>query len=143
MAVGSPVVWPRGPRAAPTQDTRSRSPKQRRYGNESVSGEAPRHAEQPAYHHLKQLVDEGCLTEAGQTRNKTYRLASLERLAFEYSLDESLTEDRVWSRNVMPALQQLPTNVLGLWHYKFTTDPNHSGEGIFFASRMFDKYAIV
>lgn len=162
---------------------------------------------QAANHHLRQLVDEGCLTEAGQTRGKTYGLASLERIGFEYPISDSLTEDRVWSKDVLPTLQQLPTNVLNIWHYsftemmnnaiehsegttisvliektaahvqmfitddgvgifkkiqraldllderqsllelakgKFTTDPkNHSGEGIFFTSRMFDEYAIL
>jgi biotin operon repressor len=162
---------------------------------------------QAAYNHIRQLVDEGCLTEAGKTRNKTYKLASLERLAFEYSIDKSLAEDRVWASDVLPAFQQLPTNVLNIWRYsfsemmnnaiehsegktirvliektaastlvfisddgvgifkkiqaaldlpderqallelakgKFTTDPrHHSGEGIFFTSRMFDEYAIL
>lgn len=162
---------------------------------------------QAANHHLRQLVEEGCLTETGQTRNKAYGLAELERLEFHYALNDSLTEDRVWSRDVLPALKQLPGNVIKLWHYgftemmnnaiehsdgtmidivvektaayarvfmtddgvgifkkiqealdllderqsllelakgKFTTDPaNHSGEGIFFTSRMFDEYAIV
>ena len=157
--------------------------------------------------HLGQLVDEGYLTSAGQTRNRTYALALLERLVFDYRIDDSLTEDRVWSTDVLPVLQQLPANVLQIWHYsftemmnnaiehsegttirvvahktaadvrifitddgvgifkkiqgaldllderqallelakgKFTTDPKrHSGEGIFFASRMFDEYAIV
>jgi len=162
---------------------------------------------QAVHHHLKQLVQEGCLSEAGNTRGKTYALASLEQIRFEYQIDDSLTEGKVWSRDVMPALRHLPTNVLNVWHYsftemmnnaiehsegtgitvfiektaahvqmfitddgvgifkkiqkaldllderqsllelvkgKFTTDPkNHSGEGIFFTSRMFDEYAIL
>lgn len=162
---------------------------------------------QAAYHHLKRLVEEGCLTEAGQTRNKTYHLAALEQFSFEYRIDRGLTEDRVWSSDVLPILRQLPSNVLTIWRYsftemmnnaiehsegrtiavliektaaatlvfisddgvgifkkiqgalgllderqsllelakgKFTTDPNHhSGEGIFFASRMFDEFAIL
>ena len=156
--------------------------------------------------HLQKLVSEGSILEAGQTRNRTYKLAPLAEWQASFKVDPELAEDVVWSGNVSPALGSLPENVSNIWHYgftemfnnaidhsggssirvkvsktaataemvliddgvgifkkiqsamnllderhailelskgKLTTDPrHHSGEGIFFTSRMFDSFAI-
>lgn len=161
---------------------------------------------QAAHKHLQRLIADGSVTEAGQTRNKTYQLASLLKWSRTYALASGLAEDAVWRSDVAELLGKLPENVLAIWQYgftemfnnvidhsgaklvsitltrtaaattidiydngvgifkkiqtaldlmderhavlelakgKFTTDPrNHSGEGIFFSSRMFDEFVI-
>jgi len=161
---------------------------------------------QAVHKHLQRLIEEGAIEAEGQTRNKTYRLASLVDWDKTYSLVQ-LAEDHVWREDVAPTLGKLPENAMNIWHYgftemlnnaidhsggtavsvnfektaatteihlfdngigifkkiqaalgllderhavlelakgKFTTDPaNHSGEGIFFASRMFDEFVIL
>lgn len=162
---------------------------------------------QAVHKHVQRLVEEGILSQAGQTRNKTYQLAPLAEWRKEYSLGSKITEDQIWGNDISPSLGRMPENVIGIWHYgftemfnnaidhsqgtliavtfsktatsatvslydngvgifkkiqaalkliderhavlelakgKFTTDPkNHSGEGIFFASRMFDDFRIL
>jgi anti-sigma regulatory factor (Ser/Thr protein kinase) len=162
---------------------------------------------QAANKHLQRLAGENALTEMGNTRNRTYKLAPLAEWSNFYETAPGLAEDVVWTRDVRPALVPLPDNVLDIWHYgftemfnnaidhaggtrifvrlrktaagvemilsdngvgifkkiqtasgllderhavlelakgKLTTDPrNHTGEGIFFTSRMFDSFDIL
>ena len=162
---------------------------------------------QAIHKHIQRLVQEGAVTQEGQTRGKVYRLASLAIWTRDYELGTGVTEDQVWRADVSPLLGKLPDNVMSIWHYgftemfnnaidhsdgtrvaialrknaalteielfdngvgifkkiqaalglsderhavlelakgKFTTDPaNHSGEGIFFSSRMFDEFVIL
>lgn len=157
--------------------------------------------------HLQHLAGEHALAEAGQTRNRTYKLAPLLEWRKEYKITPELAEDLVWSDDISPMLGVLPENVTDIWHYgftemlnnakdhsggklimvhviktaintemyitddgvgifkkiqnalnllderhavlelskgKLTTDPQrHTGEGIFFASRVFDSFSIV
>lgn len=157
--------------------------------------------------HLRRLVTENAVVESGQTRSRTYRLATLAEWDQAYELAPKLTEDAVWRNDVARALGPMPDNVVGIWQYgftemfnnaidhsggteiyvhvrktaidtqiavldngvgifrkiqrelnllderhailelakgKLTTDPrNHSGEGIFFSSRMFDGFEIL
>ena len=157
--------------------------------------------------HLKKLVDEGALTQRGNTRNRSYRLHPLVEWQKSYLLTNTLAEDVVWRQDVIALLGQMPENVIDIWHYgftemfnnaidhsdgttltiqlkktatstelalyddgigifkkiqaeldllderhailelakgKLTTDPdNHTGEGIFFTSRMFDDFDIL
>lgn len=161
---------------------------------------------QAVHKHLQRLIDEGAVTETGQTRSKEYRLAPLVQRHMDYEVAPGLAEDAIWRTDIAPLLGKLPENVLNIWHYgftemfnnvidhsgashvsislmktaaattvqiydngvgifkkiqaaldllderhavlelakgKFTTDPaNHSGEGIFFSSRMFDEFVI-
>jgi biotin operon repressor len=162
---------------------------------------------QAVHKHIQKLVEEGVLSEAGQTRNKVYQLIARESWRKEYRLDENISEDQVWRDDIALSLQPTPENIRNLWHYgftemlnnaidhsegsviavtftktaaavtivlqdngigifkkiqqalgllderhavlelakgKFTTDPEkHSGEGIFFASRMFEQFGIL
>jgi hypothetical protein len=157
--------------------------------------------------HLQRLTSEGALTEAGNTRNRIYKLCSLLEWRELFAITPKLEEDLIWRSSINPVIGQLPENVLDIWHYgftemfnnaidhsggkeifvqikktasttemaifddgvgifrkiqteldllderhailelakgKLTTDPkNHSGEGIFFSSRMFDEFDIV
>lgn len=172
-----------------------------------ISSEKFACSRQAIHKHIQRLIDEGAITQEGQTRSKTYRLAPLVSWHKQYVLGKGVTEDQVWREDVAPSLGKLPDNVIGIWHYgftemfnnaidhsggstvsvflkktaaktqidlidngvgifkkiqaalyllderhavlelakgKFTTDPdNHSGEGIFFSSRMFDEFVIL
>lgn len=157
--------------------------------------------------HLKRLVEEGVLTQKGNTRSRTYELVPLDHTTRAYPITDALAEDQVLREDVSPLLGSLPDNVAEIWDYgftemfnnaidhsggsriavsvektaattkvvvqddgigifakiqtelgliderhavlelakgKLTTDPaNHTGEGIFFSSRMFDRFAIL
>jgi len=161
---------------------------------------------QAVHRHIKRLVEEGALVEAGKTRSRTYALAQLSAWNHTYDVAASGDEGDVWLLDVRQQLEPLASNVLDIWQYgfteifnnaldhaeaqrisvsvtktaassvvaicddgvgifrkiqaalgllderhavlelakgKFTTDPQrHSGEGIFFSSRMFDQFSI-
>ncbi len=156
--------------------------------------------------HLRRLVQEKSLTESGETRKRTYKLAPLVEWRHVYQITPEFEEHVVWEKDLSPALGQLPENVMDIWRYgltellnnakdhsdgtvvfvgitktavdtrtqisdngvgifrkiqqalnlpdqrhavlelskgKLTTDPaGHTGEGVFFSSRMFDKFSI-
>ncbi|MDE2259532.1 MAG: DUF4325 domain-containing protein [Betaproteobacteria bacterium] len=157
--------------------------------------------------HLNKLMAESALTEAGKTRNRTYKLCPLVEWKGHYQMTPELAEDVIWRNDISIVLGQMPDNVMNIWHYgftemfnnaidhsgsadinvhikktaastemviwdngigifkkiqselnllderhailelskgKLTTDPNnHTGEGIFFSSRMFDNFDIL
>jgi hypothetical protein len=157
--------------------------------------------------HLKRLVSEQALTEEGQTRNRSYKLAKLFEWVRKYPITPELAEDVVWRNDIEPISGKQPQNVVDIWRYgftemfnnakdhsegsvitveisktaittdiiirdngvgifkkiqvamnllderhailelskgKLTTDPkHHTGEGIFFTSRMFDRFLLV
>lgn len=157
--------------------------------------------------HLQRLVAERAIVEAGNTRNRIYKLATLLEWRETYPITSNLAEDLVWREDVSKVLGGMPDNVLSIWQYgftemfnnaidhsggteiyvhvkktavdtqivvmdngvgifkkiqtamnllderhailelakgKLTTDPqNHTGEGIFFSSRMFDSFDIL
>ncbi len=157
--------------------------------------------------HIKRLVEQNSLLVRGVTRNKHYILHPLVKWEHIYTLEGALAEDVVWRSDISEFINDLPDNVIDIWHYgfteilnnaidhssgtqvhirvtktattteiviydngegifkkiqrelnlsderhsvlelakgKLTTDPdNHTGEGIFFSSRMFDDFAIL
>jgi hypothetical protein len=161
---------------------------------------------QAASKHLRRLVNEKSLAQAGATRKRTYRLTPLVEWRKTYNITPELEEYILWEQDISPVLRPLPENVLDIWHYgftemlnnakdhsggsmiavkivktavsaemmifdngvgifkkiqqafnlpdqryaifeltkgKLTTDPaRHTGEGIFFSSRMFDRFSI-
>lgn len=161
---------------------------------------------QAANKHLRRLVQDKQLTETGETRKRTYKLAILVEWRKVYKIEPTLEEHVLWDRDIEATLQPLPRNVMDIWHYgftemlnnakdhsggdeifvrvnktatntemivaddgigifkkiqqafnlpdqryavlelskgKLTTDPaRHTGEGVFFSSRMFDKFSV-
>ncbi len=157
--------------------------------------------------HVKRLVEQHALLVRGTTKNRHYLLHPLVKWEHIYSLDGKLTEDTVWRNDIAAFVEDLPENIIDIWHYgvteiinnaidhssghqllvqvtktatnteivvyddgegifkkiqrelgllderhsvlelskgKLTTDPdNHTGEGIFFSSRMFDDFAVL
>ncbi|HEV7138573.1 MAG TPA: DUF4325 domain-containing protein [Steroidobacteraceae bacterium] len=81
--------------------------------------------------HLKRLVHAACLTEAGNTRSRVYKLAPLSAWKRAYEIVPGMEEDVVWTKDVRAALGQLPDNVTNIWHHGFTEMFNnaldHSG----------------
>lgn len=75
---------------------------------------------QAVHKHLRRLVEEGILTESGQTRSRTYTLAVLSQWHRSYPIQAGLAEDIVWVRDIRPLLGELPDNVLGIWQHGFT-----------------------
>jgi hypothetical protein len=156
--------------------------------------------------HLRRLIHEKSLTESGETRQRTYKLAPLVEWRKFYDIRADPEEHILWTNDIAPVLQPLPENVMDIWHYgftemlnnakdhsggtqifvkisktavntdmmigddgigifkkiqeafnlpdqryailelakgKLTTDPSrHTGEGVFFSSRMFDRFSI-
>lgn len=157
--------------------------------------------------HMLRLVEQKAIIVKGTTRNRRYHLHPLAEWEEIFPLDNTISEDVVWSKHIAPLLGELPDNVMDIWHFgitemfnnaidhsdgqhasvalkktattseviiydngegifkkiqrelnlhderhsvlelakgKLTTDPaNHSGEGIFFSSRMFDNFTIL
>jgi anti-sigma regulatory factor (Ser/Thr protein kinase) len=75
---------------------------------------------QAVHKHMRRLVDEGALTEAGQTRSREYKLASRSKWEQTYPIEAALAEDIVWTRDVRTALGKLPDNVMKIWQHGFT-----------------------
>lgn len=173
----------------------------------SVTAKKFKISRQATNRHLHILTEQKALLASGSTRSRTYKLHPHLNWKKTYILVENLEEDWVWRNEIKPLLDDLPSNVLEIWHYgftemfnnvldhsesqtvhvalertavdlemqiydsgvgifrkiqaalnlederhavlelskgKLTTDPqNHTGKGIFFSSRMFDRFAIL
>ena len=70
--------------------------------------------------HMQKLVLEGCVEVAGNTRNRSYRLAQLHEWIHAYQLGLGVGEDQIWSADIRAELGKLPDNVMDIWHYGFT-----------------------
>lgn len=99
-----------------------------------VSKVAAKHFEitrQAVNKHLRRLVYEKSLTESGETRQRTYKLAPLVQWRMTYQIEPSLEEHVIWDRDISPTLGEQPENVKDIWHYGFTEMLNnakdHSG----------------
>ena len=70
--------------------------------------------------HLQKLTAERAVIESGQTRNKTYRLATLAEWHKSYAMTAGLAEDLVWRDDVAKIVGNVPDNVRAIWQYGFT-----------------------
>lgn len=70
------------------------------------------------------LIKSGFLTRSGTTR-PTYVLGPTRFGKFKYPL-KGLAEDRVWSRDVAPLLNNLPANITDIAHYGLTEMVNNA-----------------
>ena len=86
---------------------------------------------QAVHKHLQKLTSEKALVESGKTRNRSYVLRQLPEWEELYNITTGLAEDIVWRTRIVPALGNMPGNVLDIWHYGFTEMFNnaldHSG----------------
>lgn len=79
---------------------------------------------QAASARARALVESGFLARSGTTR-PTYVLGPHRFGKFEHPLS-GLTEDKVWSRDVAPLLNNLPANVIDIAHYGLTEMVNNA-----------------
>jgi hypothetical protein len=70
--------------------------------------------------HLDKLVGQGSLIQAGEGRQRVYRLQPLVEWWNWYELAGSPKEDVVWREDIEHLLEALPANVFDIWHYAFT-----------------------
>ena len=70
--------------------------------------------------HIQRLSSEHAIVEAGQTRNKAYKLATLAEWERAYTITPNLAEDVVWRSDVSKIIGDMAANVTGIWHYGFT-----------------------
>lgn len=81
--------------------------------------------------HIQKLKNDGAIQVAGSARAPIYSLCPVVELGFHYALAPGLAEDVVWSKDIRPAIEPLPDNVMRIWQYAFTEMFNnaidHSG----------------
>ena len=81
--------------------------------------------------HVQKLISEGALIPKGNTRDRSYTLASLLEWKHVYNLAEPLEEHVAWERDIVPIIGAQPENVVDIWNYCFTEMFNnaidHSG----------------
>lgn len=86
---------------------------------------------QAVHKHLARLVEQGALAKTGTRQSPAYKPAQLDSAEWEFSLQGPLAESDIWERDLLPLMQALPKNVLGIWEYAFTEMVNnaidHSG----------------
>ena len=69
--------------------------------------------------HLRTLVKQGFLIGTGKTRNREFRLKPIVEVGFALNVS-GLQEDAVWRERILPHLETVPSNVLGICDYGFT-----------------------
>ncbi len=70
--------------------------------------------------HIHKLKEQGAINVEGTTRAPKYTLCSIVEVTFFYEMKDELQEDLVWSKDIRPAIEPLPENVLRIWSYAFT-----------------------
>ena len=70
--------------------------------------------------HLHRLISENALSQTGQTRNRSYKLAPIKEWKRKYQTSPELAEDLVWTNDLAPVFGEMPENIRDIWHYGFT-----------------------
>ena len=70
--------------------------------------------------HIQRLSSEHAIVESGQTRNRTYKLATLAEWERAYTITPNLAEDVVWRSDVGKIIGDMAANVTDIWQYGFT-----------------------
>ena len=86
---------------------------------------------QAVHRALKGLIRDELIQAKGQTRSRRYALGPVRRRTVVLKVTSGLDEDRVWTEQARPQLQDLPQSVLNICQYGFTEMLNnvadHSG----------------
>jgi len=97
----------------------------------SITAEKFGCSRQAVHEHIKRLTAQGAVERTGSRKKPTYRLAQLESRTWTFELKPGLSEGDIWERDILPELEALPKNVLGIWSYALTEMINnaidHSG----------------
>jgi hypothetical protein len=76
--------------------------------------------------HIRRLIAEKIITQAGKTRSRSYKLCATTQWSKSYSIQPGLSEGDVWRADVAPVLGDMPENVKDIWHYGFTEMFNYA-----------------
>jgi anti-sigma regulatory factor (Ser/Thr protein kinase) len=86
---------------------------------------------QAVHQTLKRLIRDELIQATGNTRSRRYALGPIREQIIALKVTSGLDEDRVWTEQVRPRLEDLPQNVLSICRYGFTEMLNnvvdHSG----------------
>lgn len=75
---------------------------------------------QAVHAHIRKLEDSEAIVVNRDGRRLSYALRSTQVFSSTYTLDGNLDEGDVWDRDIRPVLENLPGNVLNIWHHGFT-----------------------
>lgn len=75
---------------------------------------------QAVHAHIKKLEAAEAINVQRDGRRLSCTLRSDQAFASSYVLDSHLDEGDVWERDIRPLLENLPGNVLNIWHHGFT-----------------------
>ncbi|MBO9680969.1 MAG: DUF4325 domain-containing protein [Acidovorax sp.] len=75
---------------------------------------------QAVHAHIKRLEEAEAINVRRNGRRLSYSLRSEQAFASTYDLSMNLDEGDVWERDIRPLLENLPGNVLNIWHHGFT-----------------------
>ncbi|BFU89992.1 MAG: histidine kinase [Nitrospira sp.] len=75
---------------------------------------------------LQSLIKDGVLIAEGKTKARSYQLEVLDGNKKTISLDDTVSEDDVWIKDIKPHISQIPPNVLGICAHGFTEMLNNA-----------------
>ena len=72
------------------------------------------------HRYIVRLQERKLLTAKGKTRARRYTLKNLENEAFTIDVYPGLAEHHIWTFRILPHLEGIPKNILGICKYGFT-----------------------
>lgn len=75
---------------------------------------------QAAHRHIKKMVDEGLISQTGNTKARVYEIKQILKKEFVYQIKTSTDEDKVWREDFADLLRNISKNVYEICHYGFT-----------------------
>lgn len=75
--------------------------------------------------YIQELLAEGYISAEGKTRQRTYAIRIIYKSSFSVPL-AGLEEDGLWRERIVNIFDNLPPNVLNIWHYSFTEMVNNA-----------------
>ena len=75
--------------------------------------------------HINKLIKDNTLLVEGKTRDRKYSFKPIIDLTMEFSL-AGLEEDTIWRKNILPLLNEAPSNIVKICYYGFTEILNNA-----------------
>lgn len=76
-------------------------------------------SQQAALRHIRLLIRDGAISAQGNNRSRRYQLSVTNTFSFTLSV-AGLAEDTPWRERILPQLNDVPKNVVGILQYGFT-----------------------
>ena len=80
---------------------------------------------QTVHRHLKALVEKGDVLARGETKSRTYALATTFSTNIDLDVTEDTEEDNIWTKKVRPHIKDVEKNIMEICHYGFTEMMNN------------------